>query len=162
MRRSRQFWGHKLFVILQQSQTEGEWLSLTVQHIWKHCRQVLIYHLWGEKRQMVNIPIYKHTTQSLLIYSSAWRNHFLSIENRPYSKIDAANNKQSSYNRDALKCPSTIEESLPFHSLLPTWKNNDFFTLIILSAEVLYPCLLAVCFGPPEQRVPTHWRGRSG
>lgn len=158
MRRSRQFWGHKLFVILQQSQTEGEWLSLTVQHIWKHCRQVLIYHLWGEKRQMVNIPIYKHTTQSLLIYSSAWRNHFLSIENRPYSNIDAANNKQSSYHRDALKYYRNLYHFTVYYQL----EKTMIFSLIILLAEVLYPCLLAVCFGPPEQRVPTHWRGRSG
>jgi len=30
---SREFGGNKLFIVLLQSYTEGEWLSLTVQHI---------------------------------------------------------------------------------------------------------------------------------
>ena len=44
MRRSRGIGGYELFVILQQSQAEGQRLSLTVQHVSEHGRQVLMHN----------------------------------------------------------------------------------------------------------------------
>lgn len=84
VRRRREFWGHQLFVILQQSQTEGERLSLTVQHIWKHCRQVLKHHPWG-KRQLISIPIHR---QARLFWNMHLRRKTRwIIEIRPNSKL---------------------------------------------------------------------------
>lgn len=36
MRRGTEFRGNMLFIVLQHSQAEGDWLSLTVQHIREH------------------------------------------------------------------------------------------------------------------------------
>lgn len=44
VKRSKGLEGCELLIVLQQGQTEGEGVSLTVQHIRQHCRQIITYH----------------------------------------------------------------------------------------------------------------------